>query len=173
MTLKLDIESATRKYMLAELDRDEENSGPYLSVRLSPEGVRVYAQLLRDALSNGSDETLEAALSRPRIFNPTEAYGPGKTKTRKMNTKAPQILAEGEFNRFYIRGLCAQICAEGGGEVEVYRARESSWARPESEALIGTCIDATRLLEDLREHTGEPPDLLPEVNSGLSVRRVN
>ncbi len=107
------------------------------------------------------------------MFNAQETYERnGKLHTRKMNIRAPQTLAEGEFNRYYIRGLCAKVCADGGGMVEVYRARESSWARPESEALIGRRIDAAELLEDLRTHTGEAPTLLPEVNSGLSVRLV-
>jgi len=165
------LDESTRKHMLAELDRDERTSeGPYISPRLSPAGIEVYPQLLRDAIADGDDNTLEAALSAPGLFNAEEAYGPGKAKTRKMNVRAPQILAEGEFNRYFIRGLCALLCTNGGGKVEVYRARESSWARPESEALIGTRIDATELLEDLREHVGEAPSLLPDVNSGLSVR---
>jgi len=90
-----------------------------------------------------------------------------------MNRQAPQTLAEGEFNRYYIRGLCTRVIAEGGGPVEVYRVRDSAWVRPGSEALIGTQIDAEQLLDDLRVHIGEEPTLLPDVNSGLSVRLVN
>jgi len=168
MALALEnLDKSTREHMLAELDRDEQTSGePYISLRLSPAGTEAYPQLLRDAIASGDDSTLETALSAPGLFNAEEAYGPGKAKTRKMNVRAPQILAEGEFNRFFIRGLCALLCTS----VEVFRARESSWARPESEALIGNRIDATELLEDLRQHVGEAPSLLPDVNSGLSVR---
>ncbi len=159
--------------MLAELRRDEEDGGPYLSPRLSPDGARAYPGALRKAIADGDDRALEDALRSPGVFNPTESYiRNGQTHHRKMNRQAPQMLAEGEFNRYYIRGLCARVCAEGGGAVTVYRARASSWARPESEALIGTQIDAERLLDDLRTHIGEEPSLLPDVNSGLSVRLV-
>lgn len=172
MALALEnLDESTREHMLAELDRDERTyERPYTSPRLSPAGAEAYPRLLRDAITGGDDNTLEASLSEPGLFNATEAYGPEKAKTRKMNVRAPQILAEGEFNRYFIRGLCALLCANGGGEVEVFRARKSSWARPESEALIGRRIDATELLEDLRAHVGESPSLLPDVNSGLSVR---
>jgi hypothetical protein len=54
--------------------------------------------------------------------------------------------------------------------VEIYRARESSWSRPESEMKIGTKINAIELLNDLRGSVGEEPKILPEVNSGLSVK---
>jgi len=173
MSLKrFDLDDATREHMLAELDRDETNGGPYRSPRLSTDGAASYPQLLREALAEGDDESLELALSEPGVFNATETYlRNGVTRQRKMNRQAPQTLAEGEFNRYFIRGLCARIVEGGGGTVEVHRARESSWARPESESLLGTRIDAAELLEDLRSHIGEEPSLLPDVNSGLSVRR--
>jgi hypothetical protein len=159
--------------MLAELERDDQNGGPYISPRLSPDGERIYPGALREAIIGGDDQTLEEALRAPGMLNATESYTRnGQTRQRKMNRQAPQTLAEGEFNRYYIRGLCARVIAEGGGAVEVYRARSSSWARPESEALIGTQIDAEELLADLRTHIGEEPSLLPDVNSGLSVRLV-
>ncbi len=168
---RFDLDALTREHMLAELQRDEEDGGPYLSPRLSSDGARVYPEALREAIVDGDDQTLEGALSAPGMFNATESYTRnGMTHQRKMNKQAPQTLAEGEFNRYYIRGLCSRVCADGGGMVTVYRARASSWARPESEALLGTQSDAERLLEDLRTHIGEEPTLLPDVNSGLSVR---
>jgi len=159
--------------MLAELDRDEAEDGAYISERLSPQGVAAYPSALRDAITNGDDTTLQDVLEGSGMLNPHDkSYlsKKGKLVTPKMSVRAPQMLAEGEFNRYYVRGLCALLCEEGGGSVEVYRARESSWERPESKALIGKKIDAAQLLEDLRAHTGEAPTLLPDVNSGLSVR---
>lgn len=173
MALKIfDLDDAVREQMLAEIARDEANGGPYISPRLSPDGAAQYPGLLRDAAVDGDDGSLEKSLLEPGLFNATETYERnGRLHTRKMNKRAPQTLAEGEFNRYFIRGLCAHICKDGGGAVEVYRARESSWSRPESEALIGARIDATDLLEDLRTHQGKEPSLLPDVNSGLSVKR--
>jgi hypothetical protein len=172
MALELEnLDSASREFMLAELDQDERNSSLYFSERLSPAGVAAYPELLREAIAQGDDRTFEVAIDEPGLFNATETYMRlGKPVTAKISQRARQTLAEGEFNRFFIRGLCALVCSQGGGEVEIYRARESSQARPESEALIGTKVDAAELLDDLRANIGRPPTLLPFVNSGLSVR---
>ncbi len=82
------------------------------------------------------------------------------------------VLAEGEFNRFYIRGLCARALAEGIDEVEVCRARTSALPRPLSEERIGKRLKAATLLEDLRKHAYVETALgVPGgANSGLSVR---
>ncbi|HEU5253508.1 MAG TPA: hypothetical protein VFU16_09320 [Solirubrobacterales bacterium] len=177
MALNLEsLDEITRRHMLAELDRDEGQRGsPYISERLSPQGVAAYPNAIREAIANGDDTTLQAVLEEPGMLNSHDksyVSKNGKLVTPKMNVRAPQTLAEGEFNRYYVRGLCARLCAEGGGNVEVYRARKSSWERPESQALIGTQIDANELLEDLRSHIGEEPALLPDVNSGLSIRLI-
>jgi hypothetical protein len=37
---------------------------------------------------------------------------------------AADTLAEGEFNRFYLRGLCRRASAANMAEIEVYRAKE-------------------------------------------------
>lgn len=90
----------------------------------------------------------------------------------KVPINAPQRLAEGEFNRFYIRGLCLRALDEGKSTVVVYRARHSSSPRLESEELIGSAFDAKALLEDLRESPGVDTalGLPPGPNSGLSAR---
>ena len=160
--------------MLAEFDRDVAAGALFVSDRLSPAGRDGYPALLRDAIENGADSTLQLELEAPGMLNSHEKphMRQGKLVTPKMNKQAAQVMAEGEFNRFYIRGLCLVVQAESPDEVEVYRARESSWARPESEALIGRLLGAAELLDDLRTHIGEEPTLLPYVNSGLSCRKV-
>jgi hypothetical protein len=167
------LDDVTREYMLSEIERDTAVGNVYLSAYLSSEGRSEYPDLLRCAVIDGDDATLADALARtPGLF--VSHYEKKKPKggftIAKVPVTAPTTCAEGEFNRFYIRALCRRVVDGGGGVVEVYRARESSWARPESEALIGAHLDAADLLEDLRSHIGEAPTLLPEVNSGLSVR---
>jgi len=173
----LDLQSLTvdlRPYMLREIDSDLADSSFYLSPRLNEAGREAFPGLLREAAEHGTDEDLIGSLSSGDYFNATEIRqlktGPSEAK---VPSNAPSVLAEGEFNRIYLRGLCLRLVENGGGKVEVYRARESSWARPESEALIGTHIDAAELLADLRAHKGEAPTLLPHVNSGLSAREVD
>jgi hypothetical protein len=112
MSLALEnLDDVTRKYMLAELDHAEQTSELYLSPRLSPDGRKSYPGLLRDAARDGDDSALEQAIAAPGTLNETETYErEGQPRTRKMNSRAAQTLAEGEFNRLYIRGLCARLC---------------------------------------------------------------
>jgi len=90
----------------------------------------------------------------------------------RMPRNAPEMLAEGEFNRLYARGVCRRAIAQGITEVEIYRAKQVSVPRPDSEAKVGIKVNAGSLLEDLRTHQGVDPALgLPGgPNSGLSVR---
>jgi hypothetical protein len=85
---------------------------------------------------------------------------------------ANETLAEGEFNRFYLRGLCRVAIDGRTPSIAVYRAKPVAEPRPESQALIGTTFDANTLLADLRAHTGVDTalDLPPGPNSGLSGR---
>jgi hypothetical protein len=159
--------------MIAELDRDE---GPpdrvYVSPRLSPAGASEYRGILRESLASGGVNSFEDALSAPGMFNAYEMSRSrlGRSFEKQVPSNAAESLAEGEFNRYYIRGLCARLLAEGGGDVQVYRARASAHPRRGSQEMIGMIIEPGALLEDLRLHIGETPSLLPHVNSGLSVR---
>lgn len=172
----LDLSEPVRSLMLEELDRDatETEGTIYISAYLAPEGARRYPELLRDALREGNDESLARELSS--VVGAFEQRYPRRTRSGGMTmasvpSSAPRTLAEGEFNRYYIRGLCRwAISGDDSATIEVYRARPSSRPRSESEALIGRVLGARSLLDDLRHHIGEEPSLLPYVNSGLSVR---
>jgi hypothetical protein len=96
----------------------------------------------------------------------------GGTTLAKVPITAPDTLAEGEFNRFYIRGLCRRAIEEQIPNLVIYRAKEVSNPRPESEEKIGKSISAQTLLTDLRTHLGIDTVLgLPAgPNSGLSVK---
>lgn len=163
-----DLDATTRDYMVTELDRDESVGVIYESPRLSAHGRSVYARLLRDALVSGTPESFADALSSAGVFNAMEQTVKGP---KKMASNAPSLLAGGEFNRYYVRGVATRAVDSGQEHVTVYRARTSGHSRPESEAQIGTAVSASDLLEHLRANTLTPENVeLPDVNSGLSVR---
>jgi len=93
------------------------------------------------------------------------------TVIARVPLNAHLILAEGEFNRFYIRALCRKAISKGK-IIEVYRAKQVDNPRTESQVLIGKSLDPQKLLDDLRQHIGV--DIILGVpagpNSGLSVR---
>jgi hypothetical protein len=94
-------------------------------------------------------------------------------KWKKVGSNAPTLFAQCEFNRFYCRGLCLYALGNPGNGVRIYRARESSSPRPESEAKLGRMLDANVVLNDLRNHLATDVEFgLPEINSGLSLELV-
>lgn len=168
-----DLDDRTRQLMLAEVDRDIAASTLFLSDNLSASGQADYPDLLRNAIRTGNDDTLAAEI-RGRLNShekPRRLKSGGFSKPPVMRSNAQEMLAEGEFNRFYIRGLCVRALEEGLSEVVVYRAKSVQHARSSSEQMIGTRVAAEALLNDLRRRPGVDTalGLPPGPNSGLSV----
>jgi hypothetical protein len=169
------LDDRTRQLMLEEMEYDVANNQLHISPFLSGQGQRDYANLLREAIQSGNDETLAENLrEHRRILKTLPRRNPkGGYSISAIPENAAQVLAESEFNRYYIRALALRALEEGITELVIYRAKPVSNPRPESEARIETTLSAQELLDDLRSHPGdEPPTLgVPSgPNSGLSVR---
>ena len=165
-------DAATRSHMIDEINRDIAADILYKSPRLSEAGWQAYPALLLDAAKHGDADSFAAELRIGGRLNSTEvSTHNGKTYSKRVPVNAPETMAEGEFNRFYARGLCLRAMDEGIEEVTVYRAKHVASPRPESEAMMGISVRAAQLLEDLRGNVGVEPALgiPPGPNSGLSV----
>jgi len=168
----LNLDDRTREMMLLELDHDEDRGALYLSERLSDAGRARYPMMLRDAIQDGDDGTLAAALGESGVLSEYEmSHRKGKPYRKRVRRDANELLAEGEYNRFYLRGLSRRATEDGIEALTVYRAKAVAMPRPESEAKIGSSIDARRLLEDLRARIGMDTllGLPPGAGSGLSA----
>jgi len=170
------LDEKIRRQMIAELDLDIESGKLYISKRLTEAGAKEWPELLRVALLENNDDWLASQLQVRGLMRTTEQRrNPkgGYTDVRVPYT-APETLAEGEFNRFYARGLCAHLIAIGETEVEVYRGKDVASPRHDSEEMIGCRLPATELLKDLRTSQGVDTALRlpPGPNSGLTVRIV-
>lgn len=177
MSIRYDsLDRSVRDAMIQELQLDISSGSLYVSQRLSDEGAQAWPQILREAFETYDDGWIAATLrSRTLLREYEQRRKPkGGFTTAQVPYTAADTLAEGEFNRFYARGLCASVLASGGTDVEVYRGKEVQNPRPESEAMIGQRLPARQLLEDLRVSQGVEPALgLPRgPNSGLTVRRA-
>ncbi|BAY90254.1 hypothetical protein FDUTEX481_07565 [Tolypothrix sp. PCC 7601] len=174
MMIFQDLDDVTRKRMIAEVESDTANGKLYISSRLSANGRQDYVNLLKEAITSHNEVWLAQQLSLNGRLNLTEERKKpkGGYTTAKVPETAPETLAEGEFNRFYIRGLCLRALEEGIFELEVYRAKSVMNPRLESQAKLGTKVQAEKLLNDLRSHPGVDTALgLPNgPNSGLSVK---
>ena len=170
----VDLDDATRPYLLEEFHSDVAQNALYLSPRLSELGRSAYPGLLEEALRAGDDSNLAGALSGTGVLNEFEMSmsRAGRRYEKRVPVNAPETLAEGEFNRFYLRGLCRLALAGGIDHLVIYRAKAVAQARSASEAMIDTTIAAEPLLDDLRRSVGVDTalGLPPGPNSGLSAR---
>lgn len=159
--------------MVAEIERDVAAGTLFLSDNLNPRGRVDYPSLLRNAARTGNDVTLAADInSRLNTHEkPRQLKSGGFSKPPVMRSNAHEMLAEGEFNRFYIRAVCLRAIEDGIAQVIVFRAKQVEHPRSESEAKIGHAVSAEQLLADLRVHPGVDTALRlpPGPNSGLSV----
>lgn len=175
MSLVLEnLDERTRQFMLEELEYDIAHNQLHISPVLSGQGQRDYPNLLREAIEHGDESQLTEDLRAQRrlIRSQPRRKPQGGYTIATVPAIAPEVLAESEFNRYYIRGVCRRAIADGLKEVVVYRAKPVRTARPESEALIETSLEPEKLLADLRQHPGEPGELgvPPGPGSGVSVR---
>lgn len=167
------LDGECRQFMLEELKKDVLEGTLYIGSYLNETGIRNWAAILEEAIQNHDDVWLENELrTRNYMKDKTERKKPtGGFTIVSVPVTAPQMLAEGEFNRFYARGLCLKAIKNNIPEVAIYRGKEVRQPRPESQAMIGKRINASALLDDLRKSQGVEPalGLPPGPNSGLTV----
>ncbi len=168
------LDPTTRRYALAELDQDLASGAFHLSARLRPTAAGDYQRLLRDALRYYDDLWLEEHAADLLVESETRRTSSGAQVTAKVPQMAARMVAEGDFNRYYMRGVCLLAIEEERQVVEVYRARLSVEPRPESAELEGQRLPARAVLDWLRGLQSDDPAVTPlgRPNSGLSVRLV-
>ncbi|MGD1841349.1 MAG: hypothetical protein ACFB0B_10700 [Thermonemataceae bacterium] len=169
------LDKTTRKYMLEELVYDMMNAKVYYSARLTNLGINKYLLLLRQACESGDEKTLARELAQTGLMKRKEKrrHRSGAFIEVKVPKNACELLADGEFNKLYIRGLC-RVAIEEGKAIEVYRAKNADFPREQSNAVIGKRLDPEQLLEALRNqnYLATFLGIHPSVNVGLSIRLV-
>ena len=167
------LDDRTRKFMLAEIERDVASSKLYLSDNLSEKGRIDYVNLLKSAASNSNDVSLAQEISTRLNSHekPRQLKSGGFSQPPVMRSNAHEMLAEGEFNRFYMRAICLRAIEDGIKSVVVYRAKEVANPRSASEEMLGKHMSPEALLQDLRAHVGVDTalSLPPGPNSGLCI----
>jgi hypothetical protein len=143
------LDEKTRQYML------KENSigGHYVRPRLHKESWSKWLSILEEGLRYYNDDWIAEEINRHSLLKIHEERRKpsGGITIAKVPSNSAQMLAEGEFNRFYLRGICCRALDEGKKELRIYRGKEVANPRPESEMKIGDLIDAKELLDDLRK----------------------
>lgn len=169
-----DLNDAVRVAMLEEVEADIRAGALYVSPRLSGHGVASWPRVLIDSIRSGDPEVLASRIRTENLLVDREvSHRNGKVYERRIPSNAAEMLAEGEFVRFYMRAICIQALSVGT-KVRVYRAKSVASPRPDSEAKIGNVVDPADLLDDLRRNIGVETflGLPPGPNSGLCVRLI-
>lgn len=168
------LDPTTRRFAIAELDGDIASGAYHSSERIRPTAIAEYQRYLHEALRYYDDRWLEEHASDLMVdFEPRRTRSGGQTAV-KLPEMASRMLAEGDFNRYYMRGVALRAVEEGRQVIEVYRARLSMEPRAESAQLDGHRLPAEEVLKYLRgEQVADPAiSALGRPNSGLSVRLV-
>ena len=176
MALSLhNLNPSVRTLMLNEFNLDLEPRRIYESPRLTPIGREHWDYLLKNAIESGDDNTLAYELLRGHYLRDSEIKHSSRGKPYTANINKPaaaEMLAEGEFNRYYIRAVALLAINSNVTSLEIYRAKPVNQPRPESLRRTGHLVNAQSLLTDLRKNIGVDTALgVPAgPNSGLSVR---
>jgi hypothetical protein len=168
------LDPTTRRYAFEELQRDIDNGTFHASDRLRPEAVGEYKRLLSEAIRYYDDRWLEEHADDLLVEHEPRRTRTGGVIEARVPTMAVRMLTEGDFNRYYMRGVCLRSIDEERGVVEIYRARLSLDERPESAELEGRRVKPQEILSWLRGEPGgeENTARLGRPNSGLSIRLV-
>ena len=118
------LDDRTRQLMLEEMEYDIANNQLHISPFLSGQGQRDYPNLLRETIQGGTDESLAEKLrSHRRIARALPRRN--KQKSGYLLASVPEnaadIVAEGEFNRFYIRAVARRALEDGLREIRFAR----------------------------------------------------
>src|SRR5882672_8344012 len=98
-----------------------------LSKRFTDAGNIGYPSLLRSAATDYDEAWLGE-----RLIGSFNAMELSAGRWKKVGRNASTLFAQGEFNRFYCRGLCLYAKGNPGNSIRIYRARQSSNPRPGS-----------------------------------------
>jgi len=171
------LDDATRQFMIEEIDMDLQAGTIYISNYLNADGCEAWPHILRTAAESGTDDSLAGVLLANSYLKThvQRAKPSGGSTTVAVPYSAHETMGEGEFNRYYARGLCRRAINDGIATLEVYRAKAVMQPRSTSEQKLGSLVDPATILADLRRTNGVEPalGLPPGPNSGLTLRILN
>jgi hypothetical protein len=166
------LDDATRSSMLKAIEEGERTDNIYYSTRFNQDGNDQWLTLLKQAAQQFNEHWLAYQLEFNGLMKDFEsAIKPSGGYTEKhVPHTAAETMAEGQFNRFYILGLCKRARAGGITHLEIYRAKKRFDPRPESQALIGTLSSIDEIESQLKVTKASFKSQLVKPNSGLCVK---
>lgn len=165
------LDDVTRGYMLQEIQAARQEKNLYYSRRFNDSGVARWPELLQEAARRHDEYWLACQLETEGLMRGLEGSRTpsGGYTIKYVPHTAAGLMAEGQFNRYYILAVCRRALAERKSSVVVYRAKLRSENPIEPDAFNGSSLDAQVLHAELRLHETSLEHRLLQPNSGLSV----
>ena len=165
------LDDVTRGYMLEEIQAAREEKNLYYSKRFNDSGVARWPALLQEAARRHDERWLARRLGLEGLIRDLEGSRTpsGGYTIKHVPHTAAALMADGQFNRYYMLGICRRAMAERKSAVVVYRARQRSEHPVDPDTYTGTSLDARLLHAELRLHETSLEHRLLQPNSGLSV----
>lgn len=166
------LDEKTRGYMIEAIEEAESSDNIYFSTRFNDAGNKEWVSLLKESAKEHTEHWLAYQLEKKNLmkgFEGSKTPSGGYT-IKHVPHSAAETMAEGQFNRFYILGLCKRAKVESISELEVYRARESTQPRSHSQSLIGSKISVVDIESQLTKVANSFKSPLVKPNSGISVK---
>lgn len=166
------LDEKTRGFMLEAISEAEASGNIYSSTRFNDAGQKQWLPLLKEAAKEHDEHWLAYQLEAKGLMKDFEgAMTPsGGYTVKHIPHTAAETMAEGQFNRFYILGLCRRARVEGISQLEVCRAKKSLVPRRESENLIGSKISVDYVEAQLLKTSDSFKSSLIKPNSGISMK---
>jgi len=168
----LNLDQFTRSCMLEAIEEASESGNIYYSTRFNELGKKQWLPLLKQAALQYNEHWLAFKLEELQLFKDMESaqVPSGGYTIKHIPNNAAETLSEGQFNRFYILGLCKVATSKNIQQLIVYRAKESLRPRPESDLLIDKAIAITEIESQLKDTQSSFKSKLVQPNSGISMR---
>lgn len=165
------LDGVTRGYMLEEIQAARQEKNLYYSRRFNDSGVARWPTLLHEAARRHDELWLACRLEEEGLLRDLEGSRTpsGGYTIKHVPHTAAALMAGGQFNRYYMLGICRRALAERKSSVVVYRAKQHSEQSSEPDTYTGSSLDARALLAELRLHETSIEHRLLQPNSGLSV----
>ena len=147
-----ELDEKTRAIMLSEFDAEQAGGNPYRSKALSAGGQQAFPQLMRDAIKNGTEASLAAAVADPSLWEQTETFvREGVPCERKRNIpQSAERFATTEFSTWYVRGLARRLMDEGVEKCQIYRGAQPKWEPRDCAKHEGLIVDVKTVYDNHR-----------------------
>jgi hypothetical protein len=154
MALNLEnLSTDIRNFMDEELQYDIDNQNLSISSRLNKHGKSNYVSMMKKAIKRGSDGTLANDILVNHFLRDVEEIRSGDhAVVSKIPGNANILIAETEFNKYYVRALCRKAIKDERIKLEIYIAKEVLIEKSSIEKMLRNEVFPYSLIKKLRDN---------------------